>query len=421
MMTDAFMHVINDIKYGRLIPDSLSQINNQAAYKDFFALQLNLLKKTKHLSAVIGPLHPPQNDYQELKRAIRSFSDSMDLRPHTYVFYPFAKGDSLDSIKFVRSFQLRLSEEGVKDFDKNQLWDSIDMSSAIKKYQSRKGITVDGKISKSLVNRLNLTDEIRLKRIFITLDRYKLLRDSFPERYVWVNLPAYHLKVVDRDTIALRSKIICGKPGTQTPLLVSDIDELVTYPTWTVPASIIKNELLPGLKRNSGYLSKKGLGLYGQDGKKVDPSSVNWDNYKAGIPYKVRQSSGDNNALGVMKFNFDNPFFVYLHDTNQRGLFNNNYRALSHGCVRVQEWKALAFYIARVDSMNVQLGDTLRYTTDSLVQWLDSKKKRTVAVKNKVRLFIKYFTCEGVNGKMIFHDDIYDEDKKMIERFFAAK
>ena len=179
--------------------------------------------------------------------------------------------------------------------------------------------------------------------------------------------------------------------------------------------------MLPALKKNAGYLTRKGLNLYNFQGEKIDPSTVNWAKYSKGIPYKIQQGSGDDNALGVIKFNFSNPFDVYLHDTNQRYLFRNSVRALSHGCVRVQEWEKLAFYIARNDSMQVSGTDTLKYNTDSITSWIAKKEKHRVEVKHKIPLFIRYFGCEGMNGSIRFYDDIYDEDKKAKEKFFALK
>lgn len=266
-----------------------------------------------------------------------------------------------------------------------------------------------------------MTDIEKYKRIALTLDRYKQLPEKMPEKYILVNLPAYYLQVWDADTVSLTSKIICGKPATSTPFITSAISDMVIFPTWTVPSSIIKKEMLPGLKKNAGYLAKKGLNLYNSKGELVDPYSINWTKYSKGIPYKIQQGSGDNNALGVIKFNFNNPFDVYLHDTNQRYLFKNSMRALSHGCVRVQDWEKLAFYITRNDSLQLTTNtkDTLKYNTDSISNWIANKEKHRVEVKYKIPLFIRYFGCEGINGSIRFYDDIYDEDKKATENFLS--
>ncbi|HZI54558.1 MAG TPA: L,D-transpeptidase family protein, partial [Chitinophagaceae bacterium] len=123
---------------------------------------------------------------------------------------------------------------------------------------------------------------------------------------------------------------------------------------------------------------------------------------------------------GILKFNFPNKYAVYLHDTNQRYLFARNIRSLSHGCVRVQDWQKLAYNIVRFDNKE-KYPDTVSPTEDSLTTWLQRKEKHTVPVRNKLPVFIRYFTCEGKDGKVIFYDDIYGEDKSLQERFFAGK
>jgi murein L,D-transpeptidase YcbB/YkuD len=268
-----------------------------------------------------------------------------------------------------------------------------------------------------LINRLNNTDKEKFIRIAITLDKYKML-PSLPEEYIWVNLPSYFLEVRKGDSVTLTSKIICGKTVTKTPQLTSAVSDMITYPQWTIPESIIKNEILPGLQRDPGYTNKKGFSIVDYKGNEIDPYTVKWAKYKKGIPYKVVQGSGDANALGVMKFNFANPSAVYLHDTNQRYLFDKKERAMSHGCVRVQKWKELAHYIIRRDS----LADSTRYTPiDSLSSWLAHKQKKVIKVRQQLPLFIRYFSVEGRNGKLLLHEDIYEEDRRIREKVFARK
>ena len=420
MLTDGFMHIIRDLKQGRLQPDSLSQKTDSLQPDNFFLANLKELFEKKKFTPLLNSLEPGNKGYWELKKGIGPFIDSMDRKKYTYVNYPYKRGDAKDSAFFIKTLQKRLSESGVIE-NSGRLPDSQQLRTALLKIQKQKGLTADGKLSASLIRALNTSDLERFKRIAITLDRYKLMPRKMPEKYIWVNLPGFYLWVIDHDTIALESKIICGKPDTRTPLLNSQITDMVTYPTWTVPNSIIVKSYLPRLRNNPYYISRIGLKLVNSKGETVDPSGISWGKYSKGIPFKVMQASGDNNALGVMKFNFNNPFAVYLHDTNQRYLFKNTSRALSHGCVRVQEWEKLAFYIARNDSMNNPRKDTLRYTTDSIRNWIAKKARHHIEVKNQLALFIRYFSCEGIKGKIRFYDDIYGEDKVLREKYFANK
>ena len=202
-------------------------------------------------------------------------------------------------------------------------------------------------------------------------------------------------------------------------MLTSEITQLITYPQWVPPPSIVAKEILPGVKKDPGYLSRKGFSLVDSKGNEVDPYSVNWSKYNKTMPYRVVQGSGDANALGIMKFVFNNKYSVYLHDTNQRYLFANSMRSLSHGCVRVQEWQKLALYIMKNDSLNA-VGNN--YTKiDSVMTWLQRKEKRSIPVRNKIPVYIRYFTCEGKKDGFVFYDDIYNEDKYLREKYFASK
>lgn len=419
LFTDGIFHIFKDLKLGRMKPDSLSSIRDTTLDEKFFMARMKELVTTKKLSPVLNALQPKLKGYWDLKKGIPSFLDSMDTKIYTYVNFPYKKGDANDSLFFVKTLQKRLWESGLLGLGK--LPDSAQLSNAVKKMQQQKGITADGKVGPAFIRAINTNDVERFKRIAITLDRYKRLPEKMPVKYIWVNLPGFYLQVFDHDTVTIYSKIICGKPDTRTPLLTSEITDMVTYPTWTVPTSIIAKSYLPKLKHNPNYLSRIGLKLYNSKGEVVDASEVNWAKYSRGIPFKVMQGSGDNNALGVLKFNFNNKYAVYLHDTNQRYLFKNASRAFSHGCVRVQEWEKLAFYLARNDSIKAPRHDSLRYNADSIRAWIAHKQRRRIDVLDQIPLFIRYFTCEGKDGKVVFYDDIYGEDKIMREKYFANK
>lgn len=420
LFTDGFMHIIKDLKQGRLQPDSLSMNKDSILVDKFFIATLNQLLEKKDFSSLLISLQPKHKNYWELKKGIKKFVDSMDRRIYTHISYPFKKGDAKDSLFFIKILQKRLLESNCLD-PGQRLPDSAQLNKAIKKYQVQHGLQADGKYGKGLITSLNSNDAEKFKRIAITLDRYKQLPAKLPAKYIWVNIPGYYLRLINADTVVFESKVICGKPETRTPLLTSEISDMITYPTWTVPTSIIVKQYLPRLKNNPNYISRIGLKLMNNKGEAVDPNSVNWSKYSKGIPYKIVQGSGDNNSLGVIKFNFDNPYAVYLHDTNQRYLFKNTSRALSHGCVRVQEWEKLAYYIADNDSILSKRRDSLKFTTDSIKNWIAHKERRRVEVKNHIALYIRYFSCEGKNGEVKFYEDIYGEDKQLMEKYFAKK
>jgi murein L,D-transpeptidase YcbB/YkuD len=220
--------------------------------------------------------------------------------------------------------------------------------------------------------------------------------------------------VVDSDTVVFESKVIVGAPKTRTPLLTSEISNFVTYPQWTVPMSIIMKEMLPAIKKNVNYLAKQNLMVVDDNDSVRDPTKINWKRLnKHNFPYQIKQREGDDNSLGVMKFNFRNKYDVYLHDTNVRWMFDEKYRAVSHGCVRVKEWRKLSAFLIRKD--------TMRYHPDSLKAWIARQEKHTVYGFARVPIFLRYYTVVGRKGKLVFYDDIYGEDRELRNRYFAKK
>ena len=418
LFTNAFMHVIKDLKQGRFVPDSVSWENISAKQNDFFNPLLIQFLQSKNCNLFFSNIQPKWKPYRDLRDALHGFVNKIDTQHYTYLNYPYNKRIASDSTYFIKQLIKRFAESKYILLDTLKQIDSSGLASIVSKYQHANHLEVDGKIGKQIIGHLNLTDKFKLNRIFLSLDRYKVELDSMPNTFIWVNLPTFKLEAWDYDSIQFSSKIICGRPYTPTPLIKSSISEIILYPTWTVPVSIIKKEILPGLKKNNNYLVRKGLHLEDNNGNLVNPINVNWGGFEKGIPYKVRQSSGERNALGVMKFNFKNAFDVYLHDTNLRSLFKNNNRALSHGCVRVERFDELAKFVAQFDSSKYSVPSNLKYTNDSIVNWLTNKIRKRITVKNEMPLFINYITCIAANGKIVFHDDIYESDKKMIELYF---
>ncbi len=413
MLTDAFIQIIRDIKLGRLPQDSLTQRKDSVLTDDFYTQQFNSLQRSMSLTKLIESLEPKQRGYQLLKQGIRKFLDSSDHRAYTFVPAP-----GKDLSKFKKALQQRLYEGGYIAFD-SVAADSAQLSEAVKKFQKQKAISVDGRAGEGTVRLLNVSDRERFIRIAISLDKYKMLPETMPSKYIWVNASGNYLELIEENNVKLLSKVICGKPRTRTPLLTSQITELITYPQWVPPPSIVLKEILPAVKKNPGYLSRKGFSLVDSKGNEVDPYTVDWAKYNKGIPYRVVQGSGDANALGIMKFVFSNKYSVYLHDTNQRYLFGNAMRSLSHGCVRVQEWEKLAHYILRSDCLTTGRGGGSKI--DSLNSWLQKKQKKSIALKYRMPVFIRYITCEGKDGGIVFYDDVYGEDKMLREKYFAVK
>lgn len=408
MLTDAFIHIARHIKFGRLERDSVSLRQDSVFDAIELAGLFDQLKSPDSIVALFESLEPLHEDYRHLRLLLPAFLDSMDRQQYTYVDFP-----KKDSMTFVKQLQSRLFEESYITFN-TRTADSVELSAAIRKAQIARGLTIDGKSGPQLVRSLNNTGWERFARIAINLDRYKQLPDSFPVRYVWVNIPSYSMQLYDSGIVQMESKIIVGQPKTRTPVLNSEITNFITYPQWTVPFSIIIKEMLPRIQQSTNYLVKQNLMVVDRYDSIIHPDSINWSKLnKNYFPYLIKQREGDDNSLGVIKFNFRNKYSVYLHDTNARGLFSRSNRAMSHGCVRVQEWKQFA--------ENLVYADTVKYHPDTLSAWIKRGEKHTVGLQKRTPIYLRYFTTYVTNGKIRLYDDIYAEDKLLRDRHFAKR
>ncbi len=436
-IADGFLRALKHIKYGRLRVDSAKYLADENLYDKLYNNAISTLKKadSTQWAAYIKTLEPNYFEYDSLKIALRNFLKTNNIdRSYTYVPFPYT-----DSIAFVKKLLNRFVEEGTINSVPSKM-DSATFASIVSTFQRSKGYTSTGKPEKNMMMQLNATPYQKFMKVALNLDRYKLLPEKRPETFVLVNLPAFTMRTWDGDTIAVDSRVIVGKKETRTPLIKSEIYNFITNPYWSIPGSIIKKETLPALKRNPGYLSRRNMKLIDRRGRIVNPYSINWGKYSSGIPYTVRQDYGSSNSLGVLKFNFKNADDVYLHDTNQRYLFSSTYRALSHGCVRVQQFEALAKFIARKQKVFVKefetevrdsitpKGDTIKlkntYLRDSALVHADSipsmiRKKwhREVQLTKKIPIYLDYFTATGRNGELILHEDIYGEDRMALEKY----
>ncbi|CCH53786.1 ErfK/YbiS/YcfS/YnhG family protein [Fibrisoma limi BUZ 3] len=189
-----------------------------------------------------------------------------------------------------------------------------------------------------------MADSLTLEQVRETLNTYRWLnRFDYAQRVI-VNIPSATLRLIDRrGSTQLWSRVIVGQPRTPTPVMTAMIPSLVMYPYWNVPRSITVRELLPKIRKNPTVLLEQlNMQVVSGSGRVIDPTTVDWTVPATSFPYRLRQSTGCDNALGLLKFNVANPYDIYLHDTNARGLFSRENRFLSHGCIRVEKPAELA-------------------------------------------------------------------------------
>jgi L,D-transpeptidase YcbB len=213
-------------------------------------------------------------------------------------------------------------------------WDK-ELTAAVKRFQARMGLRQTGIVSGATVKAINVPARERFNELASSANRLAGLNFSFDERYVVVNLPSTSVEAVENGRVVHRYVAIVGDPEHPSPEISAHIQVVNLNPTWTVPTSIIKKEIIPRMQRDPGYLTRAKIRILDGSGKEINPKSVNWSTERA-ANYTLRQDSGAGNSLGSIRIGMPNKLAVYMHDTPSKGLFGADYRFLSHGCVRVQ-------------------------------------------------------------------------------------
>ncbi len=245
-----------------------------------------------------------------------------------------------------------------------------------------------------------MADSLTIEQVQETLNTYRWLNRFPADKRVVVNIPSATLRVIDRQgETLLDSRVIVGKADTPTPQFTALIPSVVMYPYWNVPRSIMVKELLPKIRRNpSVLLDAMRLQVINGKGQVVDPATVNWSVSAKAFPYRLRQSTGCDNALGVLKFNVTDPYDIYLHDTNARRLFTQENRTLSHGCIRVEKPAELA---------NLLLGHT-RFKSDYLTNCPVNASPKTIPMPRAIPVIITYNVLDMDEfGAVQVYRDVY--------------
>jgi murein L,D-transpeptidase YcbB/YkuD len=325
-------------------------------------------------------------------------------------------GDTLDpGMRDRRVLQLRkrlcvtgeLSDCG-EDGDRS-LFDPA-LQAAVERFQASHGLETDGRVGKATLAHLNTPVEARIQQILANLERERWVTGINGERYLVVNLADFTLHLFEGGSEVLTSKVVIGTPYNRTPVFRRNMTYLEINPYWNVPPSIAGKELLPKIKKDPGYLPKNHyevLASWSEDAAVLDPQSIDWGKFSArSLPYKIRQTPGDWNALGRIKFMLPNEFNIYLHDTPAKSLFAKSQRSFSHGCIRVEKPLDLA-----VEVLKNQEG----WDREAILAAIATGQRQIVSLQQPIPVKIDYRTAwVDAGGGLQFRGDIYGRDKLLI-------
>jgi murein L,D-transpeptidase YcbB/YkuD len=282
----------------------------------------------------------------------------------------------------------------------NDVFDSY-VESAVKRFQARHGISADGRPGPLTVKALNIPADQRLNQLKINLTRLRAFDAKGANRFVVCNIPAAQLEAIDNGSVMSRHIAVVGKPDRPSPEINSKIIEVNFNPFWTVPASIVRKDLIPKMQAEPDYLTRYRIRILDQKNNELSPAQVNWFSEEA-TSYKFKQDPGDQNSLGTIRINFPSAHGVYMHDTPYKNLFGEDIRFDSSGCMRIQNVRDLVAWL---------LADTSGFSRVEIDEIIKSGERKDAKLKPQVPLHWIYVTAWATrDGVVQFRDDIYNRD-----------
>ena len=360
-------------------------------------------------AAALALSHEPTFDEgtaQRIKDAALSYSD-LAVRggwPTIPAEAKFALGVAGPDDDLLRR-RLIISEDLAADKTTGPFDEAV--AEAVKHFQVRHGMAATGTVTPRTLAALNIPVQKRIRQLEASLERLENMNFSFGQRYVVVNLPATFAEAVENDTVVRRYRVIVGKTEKPSPTLTAEITSVNLNPTWTVPSSIAKTEISAHMRKDPSYLARMHMEVLDGHDHPIDPAAVDWSG--AHVPnFTVRQQNGAWNALGAVKIDMPNPYSVYMHDTNQRNLFSDDYRFDSHGCSRVDNVRDLAAWL-----LQEEMPKWNRAAIDAAIA---TGEREDVVLPKKVPVAWIYLTAWMTRDQTIqFRNDIYDQDEQLLE------
>ncbi|SMQ68448.1 Murein L,D-transpeptidase YcbB/YkuD [Devosia lucknowensis] len=346
---------------------------------------------------------------------ILSYDTANNLQLAIGQYEPFVNAGGWEQVpQETYGLSMGMAREGVVQL-KRRLLSSSDMpmvenvdgtfdaatDAALRHFQARHGLQVTGQVDEATWYTLNVPAETRLHQLRLNLLRVQNMAPALANRYVVVNIPAAFIETVENGMVVKRHTAVVGRIDRQTPILKSRIHQINFNPYWNVPVSIIRRDLIKYMNENPNYLTEQKIRILDGNGQEIQPSSINWQTEEA-VNYRFRQDPGPLNSMGNVKINFHNPHAVYLHDTPTKGLFGDNARFYSSGCVRVDQVQDFVGWVLR---------DNAAWGPTEIGNVFANGERTDVDVQSPPEIHTTYISAwANRNGVVSFRDDVYEFD-----------
>jgi len=407
LATDAFLKYASHLTHGKVDAGKLGYIWQVKEEKDVEPLVLLQQAISEQSMRVLMDQRPHNDLYRGLRKALSNYRKIRMQEEWAKIIGSQSLNEGGRGME-VRSLKLRLLGTGdlqPEDTADVYVFDSS-LTLAVKKFQYRHGLTPDGSIGRETLNALNIPVEERIQQIRMNMERCRWLPGDFGSYYLLVNIADFSLSVY-RDGLETRHhRVIVGKNYRKTPVFSSRMLYLVLNPSWTIPPNMLRQDILPAVRKSVDYLEKNNIRIYGPAHRQLNPDTINWSRPHV-LSYTFRQLPGGNNSLGAVKFMFPNKYLVYMHDTPSRDLFERSIRTFSSGCIRVEHALELAVDL---------LQGNPSWDPEKVQRVVQSGITQTVPLKDSPDVYLLYLTCwMDSQGRVHFRNDVYNRDPAVLD------
>ena len=399
MLSKAVAAYAGDAATGRLDPKAISDNFGYDIKRPDAATALSSVAGAEDPAAALAAFNPPQKEFAALRAKLAELRAARTEAPPEVPAGPALKPGMSDPRVVLLRERLGLAADAAAP----EVYDDA-VVEAVKAYQASQKLKADGIVGNATLAAMNRAAADPVATILVNMERWRWMPRDLGRFYVRANIPEFNVRIVDNGEVVHETRVVVGKTTNQTPVFSDEIEHVIVNPVWNVPASIALKEMLPAIRANGGNI--RGYQVYAKIKgrfRAVDPRMINWHTVDM-RDIQIKQPPGERNALGSIKFMFPNQYAVYLHDTPSKSLFQRDYRAFSHGCVRVMDpWAFADALLSHDPGWNA-----------ARLKKLVGGPERRVDLPHHIPVHITYFTAWVDDaGNLEVRDDVYGHDKRM--------
>jgi len=409
LLSDALVRLGYHLAFGKVDPEALDpdwNMRRQLEQPDAVSRLYEAIRNG-HIDVLLDSLRPTLSSYTRLIDALQQYRRiAAEGGWQSVPAGPSLKPGMTDARVVALRHRLASSKDLSGDKTDSPDFDA-QLEVAVRRFQGHHGLTVDGVAGKATLAAMNVPVERRIDQIRANLERARWVLHDLPAEYVLVDIAGFNVRFYRDNRMIWETRAVVGRPARMTPAFKSRITYLEVNPTWTVPPTILTEDVLPAVRRNPRYLQDKNMRVIDRQGNPVDLAGIDWSRYRgSNFPYMIRQDPGPENALGRIKFMFPNTHAVYLHDTPSKQLFNRTERTFSSGCIRIENPYRFAELLLDGDP---------NWDRERVIEAVNSLKTQPIRLRKPVEVILLYWTMDmDKNGDVLFKQDIYDRDPPII-------